>query len=269
MQIFRRRRPPFQQQEPCHFQINDGEDGWAVVDVGNPRLTQTFPGIPVRPSDPIQGPPRGLARSLPSNIGVPYGSLHYPFLPARPLEELPDIPEASQEVPREIKEKYNTVEEEREIIRKSLQDFKVGLGVTAEADLPACFDIIRRTAGLGSQIEIVQGRMKIDDENWQDFPERYKGAIHHFNRMYKTCQEFLERTEATVQYVETRLDRLKTPSCSHPQRRAILNTHEKLKHIPSDIDKFAGEIRKLLHDVDVAMNVFSAESFKITGMVYN
>lgn len=277
-QLFGPRPPPAQQPGPVVHQEgrNDErevEDQWEHVEyTAEPPMSG---GVVISAARPVPEGPEELNGShrQPQSFHmqrIPHGSGHYSFKPAT-QPELPaiDTATAKEEIEGlrdEITAKYSEVLRKRTAIHDSFKAFKTSLGAPESSDLPACFKIIKSTAGLYSQLQVQDDppRLMLDEESWSELPDKYKQAVQHFTAMLCSCHEFLDEKESSVQYIERRLRQIENPR--HTRTRATTETFNKLKDIPQQIEEFAKEVDMLLHDVGVAENMIANVS-GMTGMI--
>ncbi len=270
LQLFRpQRRPPPAGNRPdpglipnVHYQ--PVEDDWVMLYQAGALEGIEIAGRRQSEKD-LDGSP--VPRQLTGSQRIPHGSTHYSFQPVVP-PQLPPLTTATEketlQVRDEITAKFDEIGARRTAIHTSLKAFKACLGVTEDADLPACFKIIKDTAGLGSQVEVQDTELTMDEDSWSEFPEEYQKAVQHFNTMLQRCHQFLDEKQSVIRYIEMRLRILQNPS--HIQTRAIKETYNVLKDIPKQIEEFSNEIDRLVHDIHVAKK-YLATNEGITGLM--
>ncbi len=142
----------------------------------------------------------------------------------------------------------------RQAINESLREFKVALKLPEGADIPACFNTVKKTAGLSAKIEVTHTdplELRVDEESWKDFSREFKDAIVHFNSMLRSCYELLHEKGQMLANVQSHLEKLEALSADVSE----------LKDIPVRISEFLEEVESLLGDINAAMYFFGNDSF--------
>ena len=203
----------------------------------------------------------------------PHGREGYPF--KDPLEvslvesegEIDSIRKV-QILASEIMEKYDTMVQLREGVRASLKDFKHALGEPETVELTACFGSIKSAAGRGSDIDIVQQedqawKVETDYNTWQQVEdlEQKKSAVNHFNVLLEKAHVFLSQKQENLDVIRRKLDQM----YSQCQFQASLDQYNQVKDTPAEIERLAGEIGRLLHDIDIAKSELASRI--TTGLI--
>ena len=191
---------------------------------------------------------------------APHGREGYPFKDPLEVSVVESVGEVDsirkvQILASEITEKYNTMVQLREGVRSSLKDFKATLGEPDTVELTACFSSIKSAAGRGSDIDIVQQedqawKVETDYGTWQQVEdlEQKRSAINHFNALLKKAHVFLSQKQESPDVIRHKLDQMH----GQCQFQASLDQYNQVKDTPTEIECFAEEIRRLLHDIDIA-----------------
>lgn len=153
----------------------------------------------------------------------------------------------------EVTSKYGEVLKQHQAINGSLKAFKGSLEMPEDSDIPACFNTIKKAAGLTAKIEVVHTdplELRVDETSWKDFPEKFKDAVSHFNAVLRSCYELLREKEQTVDYIESRLSKIESGSAEEAD----------VKDIPVRISEFVEEVESLLGEINAATYFFGNDS---------
>ncbi len=183
-------------------------------------------------------------------------------------------PSPAEEPPKDLKvlsneitDKYTEVLKKRNAINESLNAFKVALKMSEDSDLSACFNAIKKTAGLNAKIEVLHTdplELRVDEASWREFPEEYRDAVTHFNSMLRSCYELLNEKGQTLDYIDSRLGEIEARS---GVETSAVAERDELKDIPVRISEFVDEVEALLGDINAATYFFGNDSlgFMPTG----
>lgn len=154
---------------------------------------------------------------------------------------------------QEIRLLYRPVEMQRSAITNSLLMFKMALGLTQEATLRACFQLLRVSMTRTSSIELVCAadgphKLSVSEDTWSAMDESKQSAVKHFNAMLSSCHRFLGAKELKAVDIQLKLEELQLL----PLTESKFEEFQKLKKIPLTIDRFAKEVESLLRSVSRA-----------------
>ena len=199
---------------------------------------------------------------------TPYGS-HYYSLDASRYPNLPTLPDASIRVRaplEDIQQRYDSLMQQRELVRDSLSSFKQTLHQPEDMSLLSCFKAIKKAVGKGVKIDIVQGEnphVEVEDIVLNALPEEYKCAIGHLNTVLKGCHAFLGEKQEVIDFINSQLSKIRRDQ--HIQTQAGFTACSEVEDWPRKIEESAKELKCLLHDIDVAKSKF--EDSVSTGLL--
>lgn len=159
-------------------------------------------------------------------------------------------------ISHEIRFLFRPVEMQRSAITNSLLMFKMALGLTQEATLRSCFQQLRVSMTRTSSIELVCAadgphKLSVSEDAWSAMDEEKQSAVKHFNAMLSSCHRFLGARELKAVDIQLKLEELQLL----PLTESRFEEFQKLKQIPSTIDRFAMEVESLLHSISRAGKV--------------
>ena len=157
---------------------------------------------------------------------------------------------------QEIRLLYRPVEMQRSAITNSLLMFKMALGLTQEATLHACFQLLRVSMTRTSSIELVCAadgphKLSVSEDTWSAMDESNQSAVKHFNAMLSSCHRFLGAKELKAVDIQLKLEELQLL----PLTENKFEEFQKLKDIPNVIERFAKEVESLLRSISRAGKV--------------
>jgi len=208
-------------------------------------------------SDPIQ-----------FEASTPYGGHHY-SLDASRYSNLSTLSDASIRVraPLEnIQQRYDSLMQQREVVRDSLFRFKQTLHQPEDISLLSCFKDIKKAVGKGVKIDIVQGEnphVEVEECILNALPEAYKSAIGHLNTVLKNSRAFLNEKQEVIDLINSQLIQIRRDQ--YIQTRAGFTACSEVEKWPKKIEESAEELKRLLHDIDVAKSKF--EDSVSTGLL--
>ena len=256
--LFNRPTPP--QEQNSGAQHNSGVQYTAPEDV---HVTDE------RSSASQASQPSPFCDSKELEASIPFGSPHYSLDPSRD-SNLSTLPDASIRVraPLEaIQQRYDSLMQQRELVRDSLSRFKQTLHQPENISLLSCFKDIKKAVGKGVKIDIVQGEnphVEIEDIVLNALPEEYKSAIGHLNTVLKNCHAFLSEKQEVIDFINSQLSKIRRDQ--DIQTRAGFTACSEVEDWPRKIEESAEELRCLLHDIDVAKSKF--EDSVSTGLLF-
>lgn len=200
---------------------------------------------------------------------TPYGSCHYSLDPSRDsnLSTLPDASIRVRAPLEDIQQRYDSLMQQRELVRDSLSRFKQTLHQPEDISLLSCFKAIKKAVGKGVKIDIVKGdnpHVEIEDIVLNTLPEEYKSAIGHLNTVLKSCHAFLSKKEEVIDFINSQLTKIHRDQ--HIQTQAGYTACSEVEDWPRKIEESAKELNCLLHDIDVAKSKF--EESVSTGLLF-
>ena len=161
--------------------------------------------------------------------------------------------QAVQALASEVVMIYRSLVQLREGVRESLQGFKAALGLQQTAELTACFYELKSAAGRRSQIDIVQQdrdswRLDVDELTLEELSEQTRTAVTHFQNLLRNASDFLNRKQESIDVIEGKLAQMRQ-QCDY---QVSIGQYNQVKDTPMEIRKLAKEIKRFLHDMDIA-----------------
>lgn len=186
---------------------------------------------------------------------VPYGSEHYTF-DWTPEVEVHDCGNhEAEQIAVTVEEKHKEVLKLRSAIKDSWNIFTTHL---RSAHLPASFHELKSLAGREFKICILgnsRGRvprvMNIEKciEEEVDLPVQCHLAVARFNEVLTNSFMFLQEAPRVREEIEEELRNLARHRNYNTQTQRLYNA---MKRVPGYIESYKDEVKKLLHDVQVA-----------------
>lgn len=154
---------------------------------------------------------------------------------------------------QEIRLLYRPVEMQRSAIANSLLMFKVALGLTREATIDACFNLLRLLMTRTSSIELLCAadgphKLLIAEDAWSKMDDNQQSAVKHFNSMLSSCHRFLGAKELKAVDIQLKLEELQLLAMTDEK----FQESQQIRRIPAIIDRFAREVESLLHSISRA-----------------
>lgn len=145
---------------------------------------------------------------------------------------------------------------QRSAITNSLLMFKMALGLTQDASLHACFQLLRTVMTHTTSIELVSAadgphKLSVSEEAWMAMDDDKQSAVKHFNAMLSSCHRFLGAKELKSVDIQLKLEELQLL----PLTESRFEEFQSLKQIPTTIDRFAKEVESLLRSISRAGKV--------------
>ena len=197
---------------------------------------------------------------------TPHGRQKYLFEP--PLMNLnPDNHLSSEEV-QEIITIYGCIKLQRTAIRESLGAFSRELTQQESAELCASFQSLKEITGIGCEIDIVKGEgegepscLSPDETAWENL-RGHRHAVVHFNSVLSNSSMFLQMKQVAIDTINAKLESVHRQSRKNQASKGL---YEALKEIPGQIEEFAEEVERLLHDIEAAK--YYLQDKEVTGRV--
>lgn len=156
----------------------------------------------------------------------------------------------------QIKQLYKPVVMQRNAVTNSLLLFKMALGLTQDATITACFQILYNELQGSAGLEVINTsdgphKLKVSPEIWPTLSEEMKASIKHFNSMLSSCHKYLGSRELKVVDVQLKLDDLQLL----PMTRDNVEAFNELKDIPCKIDEFTRVIEAIFKDIAITSKI--------------
>lgn len=157
-----------------------------------------------------------------------------------------------------IATQIRSVNKPLEILRSSITNslllFRMALGLTQDATMSSCFEVLKEAATSGSvTLELVNTsdgphKLTIENGSWEELPDDIQAAIKHFNSLVSLCHKFLGSRELKMADISLKLEDLQLLPLTKEKEKERQALHD----IPVQIDKFTEEIGKLFETISTA-----------------
>ena len=199
------------------------------------------------------------------SLMTPHGRQKYLFKEPPLMNLNPDNHLSSEEV-QEIINIYGCIKLQRTAIRESLGAFSRELTHQESAEICASFQALKEIIGIGCEIDIVKGegepsRLSPDETAWENL-RGHRHAVVHFNSVLSNSSMFLQMKQVAIDNINAKLDSVHRQSRKNQASKGL---YEVLKEIPGQIEEFAEEVERLLHDIEAAKHYLQDK--EVTGRV--
>lgn len=153
-------------------------------------------------------------------------------------------------ISKQVLQLYKPIEMLRSAITNSLLLFRMALGLTQDATMISCFEVLRDSTDRRSTMELINTadgphKLSVPTNVWNELPDNIQAGIKHFNSMLSSCHKFIGSRELKLVDIQLKLDDLQLLPLSEEKSEE----YQKLRVIPVKIDEFTCEIESLFTDI--------------------